>query len=973
MPRILAAAACIALFMPASATPATAPLEGYRIVSWGGGDGVALGSIRAIAQDEDGYLWLAAEPGLVRFDGLRFATFGLVADAELPAAPARAVFRARDGSLWVGYGAGHGVYHLDRGRVRGVYLHNAFTGFVNAIVEDRAGAVWIGHDDGLHRVIGDQIERVVALPAGPSLRVLDVRQDRAGTLWLGTSSGLYRRRTGSEHFERVSSADDVVRGLSEDATGEVWVTDDTYGFRRADARGQGQLTGRGMSLFHDRSGHLWIATIGQGLWKMRRSEHRTDGALIEVATVERGLLSNEMSGFLEDRDGNIWVGSNFGLHRLRPTRVTSVVGLGVMRGVTFDAAGTAWVGGTGGVMALSAAGDGVVRTRRVISPAPVRTLHRSRDGTLWVATTEGVFHLVGDSLQGPMRGHTPLTRVTSLASDGRGVVWACDELAGVIRIDDARMATTSVTFDSAARPLFVRSDGANRLWVAFDDGTLRARAVDGTTITFGPSEGLSHRRLFAVHETRDGTLWVGGDAGLSRLSEGRFHAIRPRQGLPDRPVMAITSDDAGHLWVALQFFGVIRLAPEQTSRALADQTYRLRYPVYNAAAGTAGLPDTPNPEGAIIGPDGRLWFVTSRGLTILDPRALRHDQDVPLGRPRVEGVVVDDRWEQARSGLVVPPRAHRVLIDYALVNLSSFDQVRFRYRLEGFDPDWVDGTGRRQASYTNLPPGRYTFRVQAADLAHDWGDATAEWSFALRPAYYQTSWFFGGCAIGVVLLAAGAWQLRSRQVRRQLAVVLSERIRLSREIHDTLLQGMVGVALRLDVLSGDLEPGATGTRAALVRTRKQLEEYIREARQAIWTMRAPALQRDDLVTALQALGEHASAGHVRFVLRVTGRPRPCDAKVETQVLRIAREAVTNVVRHANAQLVDVHVDFADQWLRLRVTDDGHGFDPAALKRVGAHFGVAVMQERAAEVGGRCVVESVPGAGAQVVADIPLAS
>jgi signal transduction histidine kinase len=340
------------------------------------------------------------------------------------------------------------------------------------------------------------------------------------------------------------------------------------------------------------------------------------------------------------------------------------------------------------------------------------------------------------------------------------------------------------------------------------------------------------------------------------------------------------------------------------------------------------------------------------------------------GQPRIEGVSVDDRWSRAVPGLTVPPRANRLRIDYTIVDLTSLNVTRFRYRLDGFDSGWVDGAGRRQASYTNLPPGQYAFRLQAAGPASQWDKAEVVWRFSIPPAFYQTRTFYLGCVLGLTLVIAAGWRLRMRKMRKELAAVLNERVRLSREIHDTLLQSLVGVALQLEAASSDaLAPQA---RETLIRMRRQIEQYIREARQSIWNLRSPFLERRDIVTALHDVATQLTAGRLQLAFTVTGEPRPCNSRVATQVLRIAQEALTNALRHAEASRVEMNVTFADGVLQFHVADDGVGFDAELVSRVSGHYGLIGMKERAAEVGGRCTIDTVPGNGVRVLTEIPLA-
>jgi signal transduction histidine kinase len=955
----------------ANAETAVVPLKGYRIRSWSGGEGIRLGNVRQIVQDKDGYLWLASSAGLVRFDGVRFSTTGIVEGAELPGVQSRTVYLARDGGLWVGYGGGHGVYRIRDGKVLRTYLQNQITGLVNAIAEDQDGVVWVGHDEGLHLVRGDRIESAPLPYPGPNHRVFDVHEDRAGVLWVATATGLYRRARGGV-FERSSPVADSVFNvsMSEDPAGRVWITDPVHGFRPADAGASHSVAGRGMNVFFDREGNLWVATFGQGLWKVSGAGQH--GAVtVARATVDAGLLSDELSGFLEDRDGNLWVGANVGLHRLTPHKAVSVVDVGVVHGVAADDRGTAWVGSTAGLLELSVPRGAGRDQRRIVSTREIRTLHRSPDGIVWATTDGELYRVRNDGLvRVPVQG-VRLSHIYAMASDRRGTLWVCDEVEGLVSVAAGRAARADVDpRDASGRPLLVKVDSQDRLWVAFADGTL-SMIHNGIVQRFGRAEGLPHATIFTIHDSGDGRVWVGGDQGLSHFMDGRFETLNGRN-LPGERVLQIASDDAGNLWLGLALVGFIRLDPAEFGRALNDAAYRLHYAIYTSSDGIAGAPDIFSGNGVAMDRDGRLWFVTGRGLTIFDPRSLKQDRNINAAQPLIEGVAAEGRWYRAVAGSTLPAGVTALRIDYALVNVSSFDQVRFRYRLDGLDPEWVDGTGRRQASYTNLRPGQYRFRVQVTSTG-TWDDAETTWGFAIAPAFYQTRWFFGACALAGILAIVAFWRLRVRQIRKELAVVYNERVRLSREIHDTLLQSLAGVAMQLDVASSD-SGASTRIRIAMIRMRRQLENHIQETRESIWNLRSGTVDERDIVATLRSVGQRITSGRVRFAVHVTGTPKSCELKVRVEVVRIAQEAVMNAVRHARAKQVQLNLRFGARTLRLCVSDDGQGFDPSAVATSSErHYGLIGMQERAVEIGGRCTIESTPGGGSQVVAEFPLSA
>lgn len=970
---LLMAVACLIPAVSSAARDVPQNLSDYRITSWTGGDGITLGEIRSLAQDQDGYLWLASDAGLVRFDGFHFATTDLVSGARaLPQAPTRAVHLARDGSLWVGYSDRRGIYRIVGGEVRQVYLEGQIAGFINVIREGHDGAVWVGYDEGLYRFGDGRWERIPLPGPGPIVR--DVHEDRAGTLWVATTTGLYRRGSGNG-FEMVHPGSGRAVSISEDASGHVWTTDERAGFRRADAADRNRLfEARGMDLLHDSRGNLWVTTIGQGIWQIRNIDGRGTAPAVRRATVETGLVNEENSDILEDRDGNIWVGSIQGLTRLTPHKATSIVDIGVVRALTLGADGTAWAGTTTGLLALTGVTAHSRGTSRVVSTAPVRAVHTTADGTVWASTDAGLHKVVGGRLLPVTLVGPPLRRITAIASDRGGVLWVCDDANGLMRIIDGHAErVTAVTDGIATRPLLTRVDGAGRLWVAFEGGIVRMLDRDGHIAQYGPETGLTHTIIYAIHQDRWGDIWVGGNGGVSRLRGNRFQTLSFRPEVLNWPVAAIMDDDAGDLWIAFAFFGFIRVGHDELSRAMDDASYPLRYAVYNTGDGI-GYPDTSYGGDAGQGRNGALWFLSSRGVTVIDPRELRMQGAVPV-RPRVEGITADDRRYSATAAAALPPRTSRLRIDYAVVNLSSSSgRIRFRYRLDGFDTNWVDGTGPRQAFYTNLPPGSYRFRLQASGNTLTWNEAETNWSFSIRPMFYQTRWFYSACVLALGLCAMGAWRLRMRQVRKELAAVFGERIRLSREIHDTLLQSLVGLALQLDSAAHDARDPSSRTREQLVGMRRQVEDYVREVRQSIWDLRSPSLDRHGLIGALRATGERLTAGKVRFGLTVVGTPRPCPPKVEAHVLRIGHEAVMNAVRHADAQQVQMEIGFDKETLRLRVVDDGCGFNASrtGVPSLARHYGLATMKERAADAGGRCVIESVSGSGVQVLAEFPLA-
>jgi len=430
----------------------------------------------------------------------------------------------------------------------------------------------------------------------------------------------------------------------------------------------------------------------------------------------------------------------------------------------------------------------------------------------------------------------------------------------------------------------------------------------------------------------------------------------------------MTEDDGGALWVG-SALGIVRMDRREFDRAISGRWDQMNYSVYDTSDGVAGTTGWIGQPSTIRTRGGQLWFLTVEGLTIVDPRTLRASHaPSPV---RIDDVVVNDRTLDPASQVRLPAGTMRLEINYTVPDLTSTLKTRFRYRLEGFDRDWIDAGTKRQAIYTNLPGRAYLFRVQANNEDGTWAGPSVTWAFSIQPAFYQTLWFYTVLLGSLVLTLWAAWRLRITQVRAQFALLLGERVRLSREIHDTLLQSLVGVTLQLDHLGNDLERSPDATRAQFLRMRKQVEEYIREARQSIWNLRSSTLQRCDLVTALRQTGERAVENDVAFDLRVIGTPHRCGPAVEEQVLRIGQEAVTNAIQHSQARRIDVELYYDDATLTLRVSDDGRGFEPDRVNGDGnGHCGVMSMRERAETVGGAFRISSTTGTGTLVETIVP---
>lgn len=940
--------------------------DDYSLASWDERHGLPSSRIWAITQDASGYLWLATESGLVLFDGLRFVRWHADESTSLSEdLGVSSLYPAADGSLWLGFYAG-GIGRIRDGTLQR-YGKSAGIGHgrVSFVLEDRAGTIWAGNADSTYRFQAGRWESGGGRLGLPKGGAFDALEDRAGNLWIATRDGIFRRPAGQDEFARVHDAKDPVR-VSVDSTGRMWITDVRQGFTAVGGPGRlhaAPRMGLGHVIIHDRHDTMWVGTRGQGLWRVRHDPKSNDVSIQQI-TVGEGLSSNTIRSVFEDRDGNMWVGTDSGLHRLTPRKVIPLTDIGFSWAVQSTPDGSIWMATSDGLLQFTGATRRRYGQEDGLPSSFVRALFVDVHGTLWVATTRGVARRVGDRFAPLPTGDVPLSTVISLAADSRGRFWFSDREHGVFAWSSDGLTTVATPpGTSGADANFVYVDRSDRLWMGFQGATVALIEPGGATQVHALGGGVG-AVLTAVYEDRHGAIWVGGTRGLARIHDGTVDVVSQPDDLPGYGVFAITEDADGYIWLGVSS-GILRLKVSDFERAARQRQSRLSYRFYDASDGLVGVPPRQGFPGAVRSENGTLWFTTSRGASVITPGHM--DDPGPLSTLRIESVKADDRPVPLVPGAALPPGTSRLLFEYTALNLTSPLKERFQYRLEGIDADWVMAGTRREAFYPNLRAG--TYRFQVARLADDdvASASTATWEFSIRPMYYETWWFIGGCFGVAALIGWTAWRIRLRQLRRQFAVVFAERARMSRELHDTLLQDLVGVALHFDVLASSLGGSLGAATGQIVRLRRYLERSIQEARHAIWDLRSANLEEADLPTVLQELGERTFDDNpAQFKMIVAGTPRHCAPATKQHLLRIAREALGNAARHAQATLVHLTLEYRTDLVLLRISDDGCGCQASECsgERLG-HYGFQIMKERAEQAQGQFRIDTGPGKGTQI--------
>ena len=948
--------------------------DGYTRRVWQTQDGLPENTVQAFAQTPDHYLWIGTSGGLVRFDGARFVVFDRGNTPEMRENSIFCLTVSRDGSLWAGTDGG-GLLRYRKGLFRAYSPSDGLTnGFVRAVYEDREGTLWTGTDDGLFKLSGERFIRTDGNGKIPALAVHDIREDHAGRLWVGGSRLVMIQEGECREFllEGYPSATRV-KSILETNDGTVWVGT-VSGLQRP--RGSlesgrfekvSEVSSTVRVLREDRGGTLWIGSIGGGLIRFR------DGHFARVPTQDNPPGSTVLALF-EDLEQNIWVGMQTGLLRLSRTAMSTFPLPDVPNadfGTVYpDRDGSLWVASTHLYRIKPRRDD----SELIPAPEPgirVRNVLRDRSGALWFGTDgHGAFRARGSD-RVHYTTHNGLTNdfVRAFLESRDGSIWiATDE--GINRWHDG--ALTNYRMSDGLCYFSIRAlleDSHGGIWIGTDRGV--SHWQDGGFVQDAVVNRLGTEKVWAIHEDGDGGLWFGTrGGGLFRWRVGGLTAIGSEQGLASNSIYQILEDSHEIFWMSGPN-GISSVSRRDLDKLADHPESRPAVTLYGLSDGVEAtqMHGGTQPAGALTS-SGELWFPSNRG-----PVRVLPDQTRPGDLPQVviEQVLVDGREMPGSGRLVVPPGEGKLQIDYSAIRLRSQERIRFRYKLEGFDREWVEALSGRVAYYTNLPAGDYRFRVQAFEMNMPERVAEASLAFLWRAHVYRTGWFLALCVASVLAAVFAAYRFRLRQVHARFEAVLEERNRIAREMHDTVIQGCASASALLEAVVA-LENGQLGGRGELLDSaRSQIRATVDEARQAIWNLRKKETASPQIGQLLNNMAQQVShVSHVPVHFEALGNPIQLDRAVEYIVLMVAREAVYNAVHHAQPREVCIRVSFEPDNVRMQVLDDGCGFDPAeVLAAQSVHFGLVGMRERVEHVGGRFEVKSAPGRGTQLSVELPV--
>ena len=978
----LASTANFLILCHAFATPR--PHKDYVRKQWTVENGFAGGPVRALAQTPDGYLWIGSERGLMRFDGLEFRQ--IPSPEEFQNVPITGLVTDRAGKLWAfsweaGLWQANGVgdelrsSHLARTAVQ-----------VTTIEKNKDGSMLLADGiSGILRVRGESIERLEppnVLPGSES--VVAMAESGDGKIWLGTpAQGLFHFENGQAKAVDSGLPTRKINCLLPGGGNELLVGTDS-GLFRGDGSHFTQVAlpkeakdAQVLTMLRDSQSNLWVGTSkgliylgSEGVW----------------FSDENSFASGGVTALLEDREGNLWVGAASGLERLREkTFMTYATSQGLPRDidgpVAVDGSGHTWVAPPdGGVAVIS---DGFVQ--RPSSPFLERNVIysiSSKDNELWMGTQQG--GLAHVTYRKGVAATATYTRVDGLAENSiysvyishDGAIWAGSLTSGVSRLQNGKFVAYTNEDGLASNTVSAILETRDRKMLFATPRGL-SQFADGSWKTYTTRDGLPSDSVNCLFEDNSGTLWLGTSSGIALLEHGRILTLPDLPSSVLRQVFGFAEDPQGRIWIETAS-QILRIRSERSS---SGGVKSIDVREYGLADGLPSIEGVRRSSSVASGVGGQLWFSTRSGLIMVDSTHVPDDSAPALAH--VDSISADNVPLPLIGSINVPPSRQRITFDYTGVSLTVPEKVRFRYFLQGFDRGWSKPVEAREAVYTNLGPGRYTFRLVASNSDGIWNGAETSINFRVEPAFWQAWWFYTLVTAILMLGLLFFYRLHMYQLTQQLNVRfldrLAERNRIAQELHDTLLQSFQGLMLRFQDVSDMLPARPDEARQLLQGALDRADLALDESRDAIRGIRSTSSAVFNLAETMRALIDQTAEGMmlddkegVQSIVAVQGVPRELRIQVTDDICRIAQEALRNAKQHAESQQVKVEIIYSKDRLLLRVIDDGKGIDANVLEQGGrpGHWGLVGMRERAKRIGAKLSIFARPSGGTEVELTLP---
>jgi signal transduction histidine kinase/ligand-binding sensor domain-containing protein len=971
--RLIALAILVAAPLIALDPGKTLTQDVHRI--WGQEEGLFQPTVYSIVQTRNGFLWLGTQDSLIRFDGLHFREYYYAAEARIQRSLIRNLLEDDAGNLWVA-SIGNGLVRISPDgafktftREDGFDTQNAF-----CLASGQQGSVFICTDKGLLQFENGRFHAYTKANGLPSNNIRAMCQSIDGTKWVaGIDFGL-AVSNGTKFLPYISESlrpREDISALTCSAGNVEWIGKPDGLLRIEGSKIQTFTTQDGLpdnavsSLHESPDGSLWIGT-NDGVTRYRNGQ-------LSVYRIRDGLSHSLVLSLYTDREGTLWVGTKNGLDQFTDGKVTPyTTNEGMLSNnagaVVEDAAGRLWVGTLGqGLNVFDGTKFATVTMRDGLLNNTILSLFPESNGDVWVGTEHGLSRLHAGRVAASFTRAQGLLgeQVSAIFRDPQGTLWAGTN-KGLNYLEGASFRPSRLGLLADNRSVYALSSIHSVRLFASAAGPSLSYLKDKVA----HSEDLETSQpvsCFYFNNTNH-VGWLGTlGSGLLHWKNGVFSRIRIKDGLYDNRIYAILRDDNSNLWFASSK-GIFRVNEQELLDFVSGKTRYVTSIPFSTGQLRFECQSGVQPA-ACRTHDGRLWFSTTNGLVVVDPNKLRNNTEPPP--VQITASVINGRRTESLQDITLNPLERNLEIRYAGLSFVAPEKMTFRYMLEGYDKNWLDAGARREAFFANLPPGKFRFAVMARNADGIWSTRAATLDFTVAPRIYERKWFFPA----LVLLLASAvmvwYRLRIRRLKHRFNLVLAERSRIARELHDTLLQGLSGVTMQLQAL---------WTRLAPSKEKDFLREIIQdaarsstEARQSLWGLRSSSTSPLEFTQKLAKACHEANAGdRLDLVLKLDPVSLASMPDAEFQLLRIAGEAVSNAVQHSQATSMDIQLSAIKSELHLSLSDNGIGFNPATPQF--GHFGLVGMRERAIEIGARLEITSQPGGGGTLIhVTLPLTS
>ncbi|MGB8537220.1 MAG: two-component regulator propeller domain-containing protein [Acidobacteriaceae bacterium] len=963
MAMLLVATSASAVEQTSQISGSVSPLKQDVLSTWTTDDGLPQNFITALAQTPDGFLWVGTLTGLVRFDGLSFRGFNKDGPPEMQDGIIALIGDNADG-LWISTRTG--LFHYQAGHFTRIFFQGNMRYGIEALASSRRdGGVWVYAERKLARTRGDRLEVAPFPQAAKQPR--DMEEALDGTLWIADGEDIFAISPNGGTTRRFHLPGGQM--IYADRFGDIFAGDGHRLFR-FDGQMFQQVKNPGLtnfvSVMVDSHRQLWMASGGlHGL-------SRKSGNTVENLTVADGLASNDARGLLEDRNGDIWIGTISGLQRLHHGIFTTYAPqaaiaerLGQPDAVFEQKNGAIWVG---------TVEDGVLRFqhgrwRRFgaaegLSPGQVRGFFEDGEMPAIAVADYGIFEWDGKRFR--KIPSIPSGYITTPVTAADGSVWFSVLHQGLFVMRHGQVQPVGAAQGLIPSPVWsVGVDSQGMPWVGTATALQRWNGQRFQTSLTSPAPILSVAWL-------PGGMAIGTIHGLILYRDGGdMRMLTQDDGLPGNMVLDVIADERGNLWIATSR-AITRLWRSQWMDYMEGRSNRIEPELFTKADGLKGSNVLPlNIVTALRTADGRIWFAISNGVSVVDP----HLFPEPAARAAMDAVIVDEQQQPAADVTVAPGR-HRITFRYTSPANIAPEQTRFRYRLLGWDEHWIDAATAREVSYTGLTPGRYTFQVTAVNR-ESVGDAQpASLHIMLRPFFWQTNWFLVLVIVLATAVIVEVTRRRTRVLVERLSLLFQERVaereRIAYQIHDIIIQDLIGATLKLELLGFQIADQPETAEHSIEALAGKMRQIIERTRNMLSSLHATAVIQYDLVEVLrQAEAEFRQSEIPSFKLTSAGEVRPVHPLVRDEVYRICHETLANAFRHSDAQHVTVCVRFLPQLLEVEIADDGKGMsDETRIHGRPGHFGLRGMQAHAQRIEAKLNIVSAPGSGTTVTLRVP---